>query len=124
MVVSFSNLRPFGPRRATARLEIHARATRRREDLAPRLGRVDGVTGARVARETPSRRLGAPAALPGLPEGREVRGSHPQGDGAADGAVQHLWCVSQRDFLRFLNLNFVKMAFSWSHVTVTPSRRL
>ena len=27
-------------------------------------------------------------------------------------------------FLQFLNLNFASMAFSWSHVTVTPSRRL
>ena len=25
---------------------------------------------------------------------------------------------------RFLNLKFASMAFSWSHVTVTPSRRL
>ena len=43
----------------------------------------------RQFRHDTTRRLGAAAALPGLPEGREVRGSDFEGDGAADGAVQH-----------------------------------
>ncbi|CAN0580508.1 unnamed protein product, partial [Ectocarpus sp. 12 AP-2014] len=43
--------------------------------------------------------LGAAAALPGVPQGGEVRGPDPQGHRAADGAVQHLRRLAQDHLL-------------------------
>lgn len=43
--------------------------------------------------------LGVAAALPGVPQGGEVRGPDPQGHRAADGAVQHLRRLAQDHLL-------------------------
>lgn len=39
--------------------------------------------------------VGAPAAVPGVPEGGEIRRPDPEGHGAADGPLQHLRRLAQ-----------------------------
>merc|ERR1712167_172144 len=43
--------------------------------------------------------LGAPAPLPGLPQGREVRRFNTKSDRAADGALQHLRRLAEDDLV-------------------------